>query len=105
MIFNLKRLPESTIFRRVYERGDIPAKIFHGEKREVRWNLRKVAGSQEESALQSLDLGKFFPIFFEGLRETQDPYRFLADAGLNDIIGLGSETILPLIPKIIPAAK
>ena len=55
--------------------------------------------------MDSLDLIKFFPILVEGLRETQDPYRFLADASCDDVIALGSDKILPLIPKIIPAVK
>jgi hypothetical protein len=36
-----------------------------------------------------LDLHHYLPIFFEGLRETQDPMMFLADKGIDDLITKG----------------
>jgi len=60
---------DSTLFKRMYERGDIPACVKHGFERKVEW--KKI--SDTETALQTLDLEKFLPVFFEGLRETGEP--------------------------------
>jgi len=38
------------------------------------------------------------PIFFDGLREKIDPYRFLSIMGTNDLLERGENKILPVIP-------
>ena len=45
-----------------------------------------------------LDLHHYLPVFFEGLRETQDPMSFLADKGCDDLIINGKDKILPVVP-------
>jgi len=38
------------------------------------------------------------PIFFEGIREKHDPYRFLAIQGVFDMLEKGGAKVLPVIP-------
>ena len=39
--------------------------------------------------LDKLDYHHYLPIFFDGIRETQDPYRFLAIKGVEDLLSAG----------------
>ena len=48
-----------------------------------------------------LDYHHYLPIFFHGLRETAEPYKFLADRGLDDLLTYGKDKVLPVLPQII----
>ena len=76
-----------------YERSDIPCKIsFAGATRSLDWKV----------APETLDLDKYMPVFFDGLREERDPLLFYAMAGCDDLISMGgAKRILPVIPKLI----
>lgn len=52
-----------------------------------------------------MDYHHYLPIFFHGLRETQEPYKFLADQGLNALIQFGKEKVLPVLPQLIIPIK
>ncbi len=52
-----------------------------------------------------LDYHHYLPIFFDGIRETQEPYRFLAVKGVEDMLKAGSSKILPVIPQLIIPIK
>mgnify|MGYP006088141329 CR=1 FL=1 len=61
-----KRAIEATLFRKYYERGDLPVNIDHcagGNK--VLWKVD----------VRKLDYHVYLPIFVDGLREVDDPYR------------------------------
>jgi len=45
------------------------------------------------------------PIFFDGLREKLDPYRFLSILGTYDLLEKGGSKILPVIPQLIIPVK
>jgi len=45
------------------------------------------------------------PIFFDGLREKLDPYRFLSILGTYDLLEKGGSKILPVIPQLIIPIK
>ena len=45
------------------------------------------------------------PIFFEGIREKVDPYRFLAVQGVFDMLEKGGAKVLPVIPQLIIPIK
>lgn len=47
---------------------------------------------------EQLDYHHYLPIFFDGLRETEDPYRLLSLEGVNDMLDKGGSKILPVIP-------
>jgi hypothetical protein len=61
---------EFTLFKKYYDRGDMPISVnFAGADRKIGWKLEP----------EHIDYHLYLPIFFEGLRETQEPYKFLAD--------------------------
>jgi hypothetical protein len=45
-----------------------------------------------------LDYHHYLPIFFEGLREPEEPMKFLADRGSDELIQHGGAKILPVLP-------
>lgn len=72
-----------------YDRGDLPIVIdFLGANRKILWIVE----------VDKLDYHHYLPIFFHGLRETVDPYKFLADSGLASLIASGKDRILPVLP-------
>ena len=52
-----------------------------------------------------LDYHHYLPIFFHGLREIEDPYKFLADEGVRSLVASGKEKILPVLPQLIIPIK
>jgi hypothetical protein len=44
-------------------------------------------------------------LFFTGLVETEEPYAFLAQQGLKDLLQRGGSKILPAIPQIVLPIK
>lgn len=52
-----------------------------------------------------LDFHHYLPIFFDGLRELEMPYAFLAEQGLYDMLSAGSNKVLPVIPQLIIPVK
>lgn len=82
-------------FRRFYERGDLPISIEHGPQNKIAWKVD----------IQQLDYHHYLPIFFEGIREKVDPYRFLAVQGVFDMLEKGGAKVLPVIPQLIIPIK
>jgi len=82
-------------FRRFYDRGDLPIAITHGMQSVVQWKV----------AVNQLDYHHYLPIFFEGIREKHEPYRFLAVQGTFDMLEKGGAKILPVIPQLIIPIK
>ena len=67
--FKVRMNPPNTEFRRFYERGDLPIAIEHrGVGNKIQWKVD----------IEKLDYHHYLPIFFDGLREKEEPYRFLA---------------------------
>lgn len=52
-----------------------------------------------------LDFHHYLPIFFDGLRELEMPYAFLAEQGVYDMLSAGSNKVLPVIPQLIIPIK
>ena len=52
-----------------------------------------------------MDYHHYLPIFFEGIREKIDPYRFLAVQGVFDMLDKGGTKVLPVIPQLIIPIK
>jgi len=85
-----------TEFRRFYDRGDLPIQIFHGAVGgKIAWKVD----------IEKLDYHHYLPIFFDGLREKEDPYRFLAVQGAYDMLDKGGAKILPVVPQLIIPIK
>jgi hypothetical protein len=75
-------------FRRFYDRGDLPIAIEHAQQNRIFWKVD----------VMQLDYHHYLPIFFEGIREKQEPYRFLAIQGVFDMLEKGGAKVLPVIP-------
>eukprot|EP00826_Nyctotherus_ovalis_P053418 TRINITY_DN6945_c0_g1_i8.p1 TRINITY_DN6945_c0_g1~~TRINITY_DN6945_c0_g1_i8.p1 ORF type:complete len:170 (+),score=70.28 TRINITY_DN6945_c0_g1_i8:72-581(+) len=54
---------------------------------------------------EDLDYSHYLPKFFDGIREKQDPYRFLAIQGTFDLLEHGGAKIIPVIPQLIIPIK
>jgi hypothetical protein len=53
-----------------------------------------------------LDYHHYLPVFFSGLREVEEPYRFIAEEGIYDMLHDGKEAkVLPVIPQLIIPLK
>jgi len=87
---------QPTEFRRFYDRGDLPLQVaFDGAHRKVQWKV----------SFDKLDYHHYLPIFFDGIREQQEPYQFLARQGTYDLLAKGGNKILPVIPQLIIPMK
>lgn len=87
---------EATLFKKYYDRGDLPIAVnSQGAQRKVTWKLEP----------ELLDYHLYLPIFFEGLRETQEPYKFLANQGCDELLERGGSKILPVLPQLIIPIK
>ena len=94
--FKKRANPPNTEFRRAYERGDLPLSIFQAVKNRILW----------KKPVTRLDYHHYLPLFFEGLRETEEPYRFIAEEGVYDLLHHGGAAkILPVIPQLILPMK
>lgn len=94
---NQKRtIMKPTEFRRFYDRGDLPIQVaFEGANRKVQWKVQ----------FEKLDYHHYLPIFFDGIREKQEPYKFLANQGTMDLLDKGGQKILSVIPQLIIPIK
>jgi len=83
-------------FRRFYDRGDLPIQVL--------WSpgCKKVAWKVD---IDKLDYHHYLPIFFDGMREIEDPHRFLAVQGVYDMLARGGSKILPVVPQLIIPMK
>lgn len=88
--------PPNTELRRFYERGDLPIQIDHGGvANRLAWKVE----------IQKLDFHHYLPIFFDGLREVEQPYSFVAEQAVLDMLEAGSHKVLPVIPQLIIPIK
>jgi len=91
-----KRAVVKSEFRRFYDRGDLPVQIFHGAVGgKLAWKVD----------IEKLDYHHYLPMFFDGLREKEDPYRFLAVQGTYDMLEKGGSKVLPVVPQLIVPIK
>lgn len=55
--------------------------------------------------IQKLDFHHYLPIFFDGLREREYPFSFIAEQGVMDMLEAGAHKVLPVIPQLIIPIK
>lgn len=115
-----ERKSPPTNFRLMYDRGDLPLRVANGVAKYVFWHIpdlprsayrqlptaRAAGGPEYEVAkvqfLMQLDYQVYLPLFFEGLREQGEPYRFLAQQGTKDLIQSADfHKIAPVIPLLV----
>lgn len=92
--YDKQRIPP-TDFRHHYERGDLPLSVQHAAKRTLQWKVE----------VSKLDYHHYLPIFFDGLRELEEPFSFLAYQGSLDLLNGGGSKILPTVPQLIMPLK
>jgi len=109
--FRPRKVEKPSQFRRFYDRGDIPVTVaFDGATRKVQWRVM----------FDKLDYHHYLPIFFDGIREKEEPYKFLARQGTQDLLNEGqpkrdgqdgqkstmlNNKILSVIPQLIIPIK
>eukprot|EP00435_Cladocopium_sp_Y103_P017605 s551_g4.t1 len=84
-----------SMLRVFYERGDLPVQIYHGSMGKLLWKVD----------VEKLDYHHYLPIFFDGLREKEDPFRFMAVTGAYDMLEKGGDRILPVVPQLVIPLK
>lgn len=91
-----RRNIEPSEFRRFYDRNDLPIQIMHtGTQNRIAWKVD----------VEKLDYHHYLPIFFDGLREKEEPYRFFAVEGVYNLLEKGGSKILPVVPQLIIPIK
>lgn len=95
--FDKVPLKEPTQFSKFYERGDLPIAVEHGASgNKIQWKVD----------VEKLDYHHYLPIFFDGLREEKEPYKFFAREGVKYLLERGGQAkILPVIPQLIIPIK
>ena len=85
-----------TEFRRFYDRGDIPVRLVHTSfKNAIAWSVDPSV----------LDYQHYLPLFFDGLREKEEPYRFFAKKGTWELLKHGGTRVLQCIPQVVIPLK
>lgn len=93
--FNPRRIPE-TRFRLHYDRCDLPILIEHHNGCKIKWKNEDWA---------KFDYQLYLPIFVEGIREVEDPYRFLAVQGTFNLLETVGDAIVKVMPQLILPLK
>ncbi|XP_073844671.1 parkin coregulated gene protein homolog [Musca autumnalis] len=86
----------SSSFRMYFDRGDLPIKMEYlcgGDK--IGWTVD----------IDKLDYSLYLPLFFDGLCETEHPYKTYARQGVSDLLLAGGDKIAPVIPQLILPLK
>ena len=87
---------QHTEFRRFYDRGDIPVRLVHNTfKNAIAWSIDPSV----------LDYQHYLPLFFDGIREKEEPYRFFARKGTWELLKGGGTRVLQVIPQIVIPLK
>mmetsp|Transcript_50641 Transcript_50641/g.158221 ORF Transcript_50641/g.158221 Transcript_50641/m.158221 type:complete len:430 (-) Transcript_50641:68-1357(-) len=81
-----------TLLRRFYDRGDLPISVRHcPQENEINWKVE----------VEKLDYHYYLPIFFDGLRDKEEPYFFFARRGILDMVSHGSDRVVAVLPQLI----
>ncbi|XP_008558063.1 parkin coregulated gene protein isoform X2 [Microplitis mediator] len=86
--------PKPSNFRKFYERGLFPISI-ENDASSITWKVN----------IEELDFHHYLPMFFDGLTETEHPYKFLVEQGISDMLEHGGPKILPVVPQLIIPIK
>mmetsp|Transcript_66523 Transcript_66523/g.124079 ORF Transcript_66523/g.124079 Transcript_66523/m.124079 type:complete len:634 (-) Transcript_66523:33-1934(-) len=87
-----------TEFRRCYDGGLLPVHLIQkpdGSPARLIWTVD----------LQDVSLQKYLPLFVDGLREKEDPYRFVAFEGTTALLDCCGHQVLPVVPQLILPMK
>jgi hypothetical protein len=92
-----KRKIKGSFFRIHFDRGSMPIHVHHaGVGNRAVWKVD----------MTTLDYAYYLPIFFDGIREKEDPHRFLAIQGTLDLLEHANPgQVRPVIPLLVPPLK
>lgn len=101
-----------TNFKMNYSRGEFPLTL-EPNKTSVTWKVSLLMSKRLCSLLiciiqvdlSKLDYHHYLPLFFEGLCETEEPYKFISQQGIHDMLTHGGKKIYPCIPQLIIPLK
>ena len=93
--FNPRKI-NRTGFRLHYDRCDLPILIEHSSGCKIKW---------KNEDWDKFDYQLYLPIFIDGIREIDDPYRFLAVQGTFDLLDKVKDAIVKVIPQLILPLK
>jgi len=89
----------ATEFRRRYDSGELPVHLIQkpdGSPARLIWTVD----------IHDVNLQKYLPVFVDGLREKEDPYRFVAVEGATSLLDCcGGHQVLPVVPQLILPMK
>ncbi|XP_011502927.1 PREDICTED: parkin coregulated gene protein homolog [Ceratosolen solmsi marchali] len=97
-----ERPAKISVFRKYYERGMFPLtlEVDGGAGLHVTWKL-----SSGKLGMEKLDYKYYLPLFFDGLTENRQPYSFIVEQSITDMLEVGSVKVLPVIPYLIKPIK
>ncbi|CAG9763071.1 unnamed protein product [Ceutorhynchus assimilis] len=81
-------------FRMNYKRGNLPIAL-EAKGARVSW----------KADINKLEFHYYLPMFFEGLCETENPYKLFAQQGIHDLLNYGGQKVFPCIPQLIIPIK
>jgi hypothetical protein len=92
-----RRKIKSSFFRDHFDRGSMPIHVHHaGIGNRAVWKVD----------MTTLDYQYYLPIFFDGIREKEDPHRFLAIQGTLDLLEHAKPgQVRPVIPQLVMPLK
>lgn len=91
-----RRPIEPSLLRFCYDRGDIPLAVDHsGAATRAVWCV----------PLLSVDIFRLLPIFVDGLREKEEPYRLLAVQGTYDLLDAFGRRSVSVVPQLVIPLK
>ncbi|XP_019886783.2 LOW QUALITY PROTEIN: parkin coregulated gene protein homolog [Ooceraea biroi] len=97
------RPPKPSTFRKFYKRGVFPISLENdGYNQKIKW---KISSDSVSANIEDLDFHHYLPMFFDGLTETEQPYKFLVEQGIADMLEHGGPKILPVVPQLIIPIK
>ena len=67
----------------------------HAPQNKINWKVE----------IQQLDYHHYLPLFLDGLRELEEPHKFLAFEGTMNLLARGGNKILPCVPQCIMPLK
>ncbi len=95
-----KRIVKSSRMREVYDKGDLGVVLDHGSGgSRIRFTMCP------ENEIHKINYNHYLPLFFDGIKEKEEPYRTFAIEGACKLLELGKSKVFHAIPQLIIPIK